>query len=111
VMGFFLSPSADPQDVERYFRALLRAQQEIDLEQHRYTHYWAREMPADLAELVDARRFGPGERVVAQPYTREMFERSHAWMQTWDLIDPTVAAAARYEDVVLSAGSARDVPN
>jgi NitT/TauT family transport system substrate-binding protein len=103
VMGFFLSPSADPQDVEGYFRALLRAQQEIDLEPQRYTCYWAREMPEDLLALVDVRRFGPGERIVPQPYTREMFERSHAWMQTWELLDPTAAAGARYEDVVLRA--------
>jgi NitT/TauT family transport system substrate-binding protein len=101
VMGFFVSSSADPADVERYFRALLRAQQEIDLEPQHYTHYWAREMPADLVELVDVRRFGPGERIVPQPYTREMFERSHAWMQSWDLLDTAVAPGSRYEDAVL----------
>jgi NitT/TauT family transport system substrate-binding protein len=101
VMGFFLSSSADPDDAERYFRALLRAQQEIDLEPQRYAHYWERELPTDLAGLVDVRRFGPGERIVPQPYTREMFERSHQWMQTWDLLDPAVAAGARYEDVML----------
>lgn len=39
--------------------------------------------------------------VVPQPYTREMFERSHTWMQTWDLLDPGIAAGARYDDVVL----------
>jgi NitT/TauT family transport system substrate-binding protein len=101
VMGFFLSSSADRDDAERYFRALLRAQQEIDLEPQRYAHYWTREMPADLADLVDVRRFGPGERIVPQPYTQEMFERSHQWMQAWGLLDPTVAASARYEDVML----------
>jgi len=101
VMGFFLSPGADPEDAERYFRALLRAQQEIDLEPQRYLHYWTREMPDDLTALVDVRRFGPGERIVPQPYTREMFERSHRWMQTWDLLDPAVAADARYEDAVM----------
>lgn len=103
VMGFFLSPGADTRDVERYFRALLRAQQEIDFEPQRYTHHWAREMPGDLLDLVDVRRFGPGERVVPQPYTREMFERSHTWMQTWELHDTTAAANARYDDVVLRA--------
>ena len=100
VMGFFLSSGADPADAERYFRALLRAQQEIDLEPQRYAHYWERELPTDLADLVDVRRFGPGERIVPQPYTQEMFERSHRWMETWDLIDP-IAAGAHYEDVVL----------
>jgi NitT/TauT family transport system substrate-binding protein len=75
-MSFLLSPAADTDDVERYFRALLRARQEIDLDLHRYTRHCAREMPADLPELVDVRRFGPGERVVPQPYTRDMFEQT-----------------------------------
>ena len=100
--GFFLSPGADPQDAERYSRALLRAQQEIDLEPQRHLHYWTREMPADLTALVDGRRFGPGERIVPEPYTREMFERSHYRMQNWDLLDPAIAADARYEDAVMA---------
>jgi NitT/TauT family transport system substrate-binding protein len=104
VMGFFLASDVDPDDAERYFRALLRAQQEIDLEPQRYTHYWAREMPEDLAALVDVRRFGPGERIVPQPYTREMFARSQAWMQDRELLEPALVAATRYEDVVLRGG-------
>src|SRR3954464_6699462 len=87
VMGFLLSPQADAEDVQRYFRALLHAQQEIDLELPRYSHHWAREMPRDLLELVDVLRFGPGERIVPQPYTREMFERTQGWMRGWDLPD------------------------
>jgi NitT/TauT family transport system substrate-binding protein len=102
VMGFMLSPQVNGEDVERYFRALLRAQQEIDLELHRYTGHWAREMPADLLELVDVRRFGPGERVVPQPYTREMFDRTQRWMQQWDLIDMTDVTSAAYEETVLA---------
>lgn len=101
VMGFLLSPQVDRDDVEPYFRALLRAQQEIDLEPQRCLHYWLREMPDDLAELVDVRRFGPGERIVPQPYTREMFERSQRWMRAWNLIAPD-APAATYDKAVLA---------
>jgi NitT/TauT family transport system substrate-binding protein len=102
VMSFLLAPAAAADDVERYFRALLRAQQEIDLDLHRYTGHWAREMPADLLELVDVRRFGPGERIVPQPYTREMFERTQGWMQGWGLLDLTDPDAARYDRTVLA---------
>lgn len=100
VMSFLLSKNADPDDVDKYFRALLRAQQEIDLEPHRYTRHWAHEMPADLLELVDVRRFGPGERVVPQPYTREMFDRTQGWMRQWELLD--VAGPSRYEESVIA---------
>jgi len=102
MMSFLLAPAAAAEDVERYFRALLRAQQEIDLDLHRYTGHWAREMPADLLELVDVRRFGPGERVVPQPYTREMFERTQGWMREWGLLDLTDPDGARYDQTVLA---------
>lgn len=77
------------------------AQQEIDLEPQRYAHYWKREMPEDLASLVDVRRFGPGERIVPQPYTREMFERTHRWMREWNVLEGNEDSTERYEEVVL----------
>ena len=29
---------------------------------------------------MDTRRWGPGERIVFEPYTREMFEESRDWI-------------------------------
>jgi ABC-type nitrate/sulfonate/bicarbonate transport system substrate-binding protein len=102
IMGFLVSAAAEQDDLERYFRAIRRAQREIDLEPERFKHYWLREMPDDLAEEVDVRRFGPGERVVFEPYTREMFERTHRWMESWGLFDVATAAAPQYESAVLT---------
>jgi NitT/TauT family transport system substrate-binding protein len=84
-----------------YFRAMRRAQREIDLEAERYKPLWLREIPEDLLELADVRRFGTGERIVFEPYTREMFERTHRWMADWDLFDASAPSRA-YEDAVLS---------
>lgn len=100
VMGFLVSPQARREDVDRYFRGLLRAQQEIDLEPDRYKHFWLREMPQDLRDVADVRRFGPGERIVPQPYTRDMYVRTYRWMQDWNLVDPTQGRAP-YDDAVL----------
>jgi NitT/TauT family transport system substrate-binding protein len=102
LMGFLLGSEAELDDVEKYFRGLRRAQLEIDLEPERYKRYWKREMPEDLQQLVDVRRFGPGERIVFEPYTREMFERTHRWMQTWDLFSAEDAARSKYEEAVLA---------
>jgi NitT/TauT family transport system substrate-binding protein len=99
-MGFLVSPDAEVDDVERYFRALLRAQQEIDIEPERYKHFWLKEMPDDLRGLADVRRFGPGERIVPQPYTREMYERAYRWMKTWDLVDAAQLPAGYHEAVL-----------
>ena len=102
MMGFLLSEDADLEDARKYFEALRLAQRDIDLEPEHYKHYWLREMPDDFKALADVRRFGPGERVVFEPYTREMFEKTHGWMQTWDLFSPDLAANARYEEAVLA---------
>jgi NitT/TauT family transport system substrate-binding protein len=102
IMGFLVADEVNSDDLERYFRAIRRAQREIDLEPERYKHYWERELPDDLRDLVDVRRFGPGERIVFEPYTREMFERTHRWMESWDLFDSGAAGMPAYESAVLS---------
>ena len=101
MMSFLLSGNSDQQDTERYFKALRRAQQEIDLEPEPYKHYYAHELPADLLELVDVRRFGPGERIVFEPYTREMYERTQRWMQTWNLFAPEDGVQTQFEAAVV----------
>lgn len=101
MMGFLISGDADTEDLEKYFSALRSAQRDIDLEAEKYKHYWLREMPEDLRAIADPRRFGPGERVVFEPYTREMFEQTHRWMVQWDLFSAEQAENARYEEAVL----------
>jgi hypothetical protein len=59
----------------------------------------SREVPPDLLELVDVRRFGPGERIVAQPYTREMFDRTQGWMRERELLE--VGGTIQYDAAVL----------
>ena len=102
MIGFMVGGDAETDDLERYFRALRRAQREIDLEPQRYKHYWLREMPEVMTDVVDVRRFGPGERIVFEPYTREMFERTHRWMDTWELFDAGQAGRPTYEEAVLA---------
>jgi NitT/TauT family transport system substrate-binding protein len=103
MMGFLISEEADLDDIEKYFSALRRAQVDIDLAAEQYKHYWLRELPEDLAAMADPRRFGPGERIVFEPYTREMFEYTHRWMATWDLFTDEDAARARpFEEAVLA---------
>ena len=58
--------------------------------------------PTTCSDVVDVRRFGPGERIVFEPYTREMFERTHRWMEAWDLFDAGAVARPAYEDAVIA---------
>jgi NitT/TauT family transport system substrate-binding protein len=101
IMGFLVAEAADHDDLERYFRALRRAQREIDIDADQYKHYWLREMPEDQRAAAAVRRFGPGERIVFEPYTREMFDRTHRWMEAWDLFDLDAASRPDYESAVI----------
>ena len=101
MMGFLVSLDAEQEDLERYFRALRRAQAELDLEPEPYKRHWLAEMPEDLREAADVRRFGTGERIVFEPYTREMFERTHRWMERWQLLDAGPDSRASYEQAIL----------
>jgi NitT/TauT family transport system substrate-binding protein len=97
--GFMFGAGTDPLDVERYFRALRRAQMELDLEPERYKHYYLKEIPERYHADIDVRCFGPGERVVFLPYTAEMYERSQQWMHERGLFEEREAMRP-YESVV-----------
>jgi NitT/TauT family transport system substrate-binding protein len=102
MMGFMIGQDTETEAVEKYFMALRRAQREIDIEPERYKRYWLREMPDDLAQDADVRRFGPGERMVFEPYTRDMFERTHRWMESWQLFDKSTGDRPSYEQAILA---------
>jgi hypothetical protein len=56
------------------------AQRDIDLRPERYTNYYKEEFPARFRDQMDTRRWGPGERIVFEPYTRERFEEAREWI-------------------------------
>jgi hypothetical protein len=78
MMAATINGNPDPADVRKYFSALRKAQRDIDLRPELYTHYYKREFPARFHTMMDTRRWGPGERIVFEPYTQEVFEQSHA---------------------------------
>ncbi|MBI2363487.1 MAG: hypothetical protein HYV01_00555 [Deltaproteobacteria bacterium] len=53
MIGHLVTERADLADVGRYFKALRRAQQDIDLEPEAYKHYFLRELPERYHRLVD----------------------------------------------------------
>jgi hypothetical protein len=87
MMAFMFHRDVDGANVERYMRALIRAQADIDVEPERYKRYFLREIPERFQDKVDVRRFGVGERVVPLPYTQAMFEKTQAWMHARNLFD------------------------
>jgi len=51
---------------------------------------------------MDTRRWGPGERIVFEPYTREVFEESFEWIAQRRIFPEGEMGAGKYDEAVLS---------
>jgi shikimate kinase len=87
MMATMLTGDPDMEDVRKFFRALRRAQADIDLRPELYTKHYKKEFPKRFHDTMDTRRWGPGERIVFEPYTREVFEDSFKWIQEREIFD------------------------
>ncbi len=101
MIGFLVQGSADPEDVTKYFQALQMAQRDIDVEGEQFRHYYLNELPEKYKALVDVRAFSAGERIVFEPYTQEVFESTHRWMEANHFFDPAQAGTAGFKEAVL----------
>jgi len=102
MMATMLTGTPEPEDVRRYFRALRKAQRDIDLRPERYTHYYKKEFPERFHGEMDTRRWGPGERIVFEPYTKEVFEESFEWIAQHYIFPEGGMGAGKYEEAVCS---------
>jgi NitT/TauT family transport system substrate-binding protein len=101
MMAFMFPRHVAAENIERYMRCLIRAQSDIDLQPEQFKHYFNNEIPQRFRDKVDVRRFGVGERVVPQPYTRAMFEKTQTWMHARNLFDGGQDNGASYEQAVI----------
>jgi len=102
MMASMITGNPDPEDVSKYFRALRRAQRDIDLRPELYTRYYKKEMPERFHDLMDTRRWGPGERLVFEPYTRQVFEDSFEWISQHGIFAQGQMGEGNYHDAVVS---------
>ena len=101
MIGFLINGDATDGQLWAYFNALQRAQREIDVAKELYQHYFLKELPTQYHSIFDYRRAGIGERLVFEPYTREIFERTHRWMVEWGIFPLEEAGDAAYEKAVV----------
>jgi ABC-type nitrate/sulfonate/bicarbonate transport system substrate-binding protein len=105
MMASHITGDPDPNDVRKYFAALRKAQRDIDLRPEKYTHYYRNEFPARFHDAMDTRRWGPGERIVFEPYTKEVFEESFRWIKERGIFAEGTMGAGNYEDAVISVAA------
>jgi hypothetical protein len=94
------TPEVD--DVRRYFRALRQAQSDIDLRPERYTHYYRNEFPDRFHAMMDTRRWGPGERIVFEPYSKQAFEESFDWIARHEIFAAGGMGSGEYDRSTIS---------
>ena len=102
MIATMITGDPDPQDVRKYFRALRSAQRDIDLRPELYTHYYKKEFPERFLDAMDTRRWGPGERIVFEPYTKEVYEESFEWIARHKIFPDGQMGAGKYEEAVCS---------
>ena len=104
MIAAMIKGTVDPEDVRRYFRALRSAQRDIDLRPELYTHYYKKEFPDRFHAKMDTRRWGPGERLVFEPYTKEVYEESLEWIAAHGIFPEGKMGSSQYERATLSLG-------
>ena len=103
MIATMINGDPDPEDVRKYFRALRRAQRDIDLRPELYTHYYRNEFPERFHAAMDTRRWGPGERIVFEPTPRRSRE-SFAWIASTSCSSRQMGRRIRDAVVTLAAG-------
>jgi hypothetical protein len=96
----------DPEDLRKFFRALRRAQRDLDLRPDRYTHYYKNEFPERFHPLMDTRRWGPGERIVFEPYSKGAFDESFDWIARHGIFPEGRMGSGSYEEAICALAPA-----
>ena len=102
MIAAMIKGAPDPEDIRRYFRALRTAQRDIDLRPELYTHYYKNEFPDRFHAVMDPKRWGPGERIVFEPYSREVFEQSFEWIEKHGIVSEGRMGTGDYDQATIS---------
>ncbi|MGB6451542.1 MAG: hypothetical protein WBE92_12390 [Steroidobacteraceae bacterium] len=102
MIATMITGDPDPEDLKKYFSALRRAQRDIDLRPELYTHYYQREFPVRYHAMMDTRRWGPGERLVFEPYTQEAYDASRDWIAQREIFPDDNLGSRQYGEVIVS---------
>jgi hypothetical protein len=102
MIAAMIKGSPEPEDIRRYFRALQKAQRDLDLRPELYTHYYKNEFPERFHARMDTRRWGPGERIVFEPYSREVYEQSFEWIAEHEIFPEGRMGPGDYDAATIS---------
>lgn len=106
IQGFLISGDVPEQDIAAYFRALRKAQRDIDLDAEPYRHYLIEHsVPAIYHKYIkNPAALAIPTRIVFDDYTKEMYEETRRWMDAHDFFDDVhkTAATTAYDDAMIT---------
>lgn len=102
MIATMITGDPDPEDLQKFFRALKRAQRDIDLRPELYTHYYCNEFPERFHARMDTRRWGPGERIVFERYTEEAWRDARDWIERHGIFPEGDLGSGSYADAVMA---------
>lgn len=105
MMAAMVTGDAEPENVTKYYEALRRAQEDIDLRTELYTHYYKEEFPERFHDQMDTRLFGAGERLVFEPYSKRIFEETHNWVAERDIFPDGDLGTGSYEESIFTVAA------
>jgi hypothetical protein len=60
------------------------------------------EFPERFHSTMDTRRWGPGERIVFEKYSKEVFEQSFEWIAQHEIFEAGSMGSGAYDQSVIS---------
>ena len=103
MMAAMIDEAANLKDVKKYYNALRRAQSDLDLHAHKYTHFYKKEFPLRFQDQMDTRLFGPGERIVFEPYSNEIYADTQKWIMERGIFPEGDPVIRDYDESVATA--------
>ena len=101
MIASMITGDPDPEDVRKYFRALRRAQRDIDLRPELYTHYYKKNSRA-VPRPDGHAALGAGRALVFEPYTKQTFDESFEWIKQHGIFPPGEMGTGKYEASIFS---------
>lgn len=101
MISAMIPDGVDLEQVSQYYEALRLAQADIDQMHQPYVHYYLNELPERHAKLVDVKRFGPGERIVFEPYSQSLYDTTQSWIRERGIFDGASEKPGDYKDAVV----------
>ncbi|HEY1152815.1 MAG TPA: hypothetical protein VGE73_03120 [Pseudolabrys sp.] len=104
MIAMMIHNDPDPENLRKFFKALRRAQRDLDLRPDLYLHYYLKEFPERYHAKMDVKRWGPGERLVFENYSKETYEESFEWIASHKIFPEGGMGAGQYDQATVSVG-------